>query len=324
MVKSKTKYEATELEIRKLFSFHDIGEVEEIAPLGNGEFNAAYKVSCKGGHSYALKIAPPEGASILSYEKNMMASEVFWYKQMHENTDILCPQVYVEDFSENIIKSKCFVMQLMDGEPLWAANLSDEENESVQRQKIEMLTKIHTIHNDKFGYIQTGLYDIWYEALRAMASSLVADCKSLGYETPDGEKFIAMIDKHKKLLETVPCRMVNFDLWDSNVLYSKGRICWIDPERGFWGDPVADFITLGPGQKAPLSAKVKELSIYNETAQEKIVLSRETEIRYALAVCYLALIEEVEKYVRYEPDEPNYKRNTVDARDMYDMAFEIL
>ncbi|RKM62215.1 aminoglycoside phosphotransferase family protein [Butyrivibrio sp. CB08] len=324
MVKSKTKYEATEMEIRKLFSFHDIGEVEEIALLGNGEFNAAYKVSCKDARSYALKIAPPEGASILSYEKNMMASEVFWYKKMHENTDILCPQVYVEDFSENIIKSKCFIMQLMDGEPLWAANLSDDEYESVQRQKIEMLTKIHKIHNDKFGYIQTGLYDTWYEALKSMASSLVNDCKNLGYETPDGEKFIAMIDKHKDLLKSVPCRMVNFDLWDSNVLYSKGTICWIDPERGFWGDPVADFITLGPGQKAPLSAKEKELSIYNETAKEKIVLTSETEIRYALAVCYLALIEEVEKYVRYEPDEPNYIRNTIDARDMYDMAFGIL
>ena len=50
----------------------------------------------------------------------------------------------------------------------------------------------------------------------------------------------------------------------------------------------------------------------------------ETEIRYALAVCYLALIEEVEKYVRYEPDNPVYIRNTVDAREMYDMAFGIL
>ena len=102
------------------------------------------------------------------------------------------------------------------------------------------------------------------------------------------------------------------------------KICWIDPERGFWGDPVADFITLGAGQKAPLSAKLKELDIYNETATERIVLSKETEVRYALAVCYLALIEEVEKYVRYEPDEPNYIRNTNDAREMYDMAFDIL
>ena len=87
---------------------------------------------------------------------------------------------------------------------------------------------------------------------------------------------------------------------------------------------VADFITLGPGQKSPLSSKEKELEIYNETADEKIVLSDETEIRYELAVCYLALIEEVEKYVRYEPDEPNYIRNTKDARIMYDLAFDIL
>lgn len=32
-----------------------------------------------------------------------------------------------------------------------------------------------------------------------------------------------------------------------------GKICWIDPERGFWGDSVVVFITLGTGQKAPLS-----------------------------------------------------------------------
>ena len=61
-----------------------------------------------------------------------------------------------------------------------------------------------------------------------------------------------------------------------------------------------------------------------DTAKEKIELNRHTEIRYACAVAYLALIEEVEKYVRYEPDHPNYIRNTVDARDMYDMAFDVM
>ena len=254
----------------------------------------------------------------------MMESEVFWYEKMHENTDILCPEVYVSDFSKSIIKSNCFIMQMMEGEPLWAVSLSDSEYENVQRQKIEMLTKIHRIKNDRFGYRQSGLHDTWYEALKSMAGSLVSDCKALGYETPDGEKFISYIDKHAGLLGSVPCRMVNFDLWDSNVLYHDGKICWIDPERGFWGDPVADFITLGTGQKAPLVAKQKEIDIYNETAEEKLVLSGETEIRYALSVCYLALIEEVEKYVRYEPDEPNYIRNTNDAREMYDMAFNVL
>ena len=326
MVISKTKYEASEAEIRELFSFHKTGNVTETAPLGNGEFNAAYKVTCDNDTSYALKIAPPEDAKVLSYEKNMMESEVFWYSQMHEKTDILCPKVYVSDFSKKIIRSNCFIMEMMAGKPLWEMGFTREQYDAVQEQKICMLTKIHRITNDRFGYVQTGLSDSWYEALKNMALRLVADCKALGRETPDGERFVRFIDKHEKLLRTVPCRMVNFDLWDSNVLYNPetGKICWIDPERGFWGDPVADFITLGPGQKAPLSAKQKELDIYNGMAPEKISLTEETEIRYALAVCYLALIEEVEKYVRYEPDNPTYIRNTIDSREMYDMAFGIL
>ena len=326
MAISKTKYEASKAEIRELFSFHKMGNVLDVAALGNGEFNAAYKVTCDNGTDYALKIAPPEGASVLSYEKNMMEAEVFWYSQMHEKTDILCPRVFISDFSKRIVKSNCFIMEMMAGKALWEAGLSDQEYEAVQKQKISMLTKIHRITNDRYGYIQTGLDDSWYEALKNMALRLVADCKKLGHDTPDGETFLRFIDKHETLLRAVPCRMVNFDLWDSNVLYNEatGRICWIDPERGFWGDPVADFITLGPGQKAPLSAKKKELEIYNEMAQEKIPLTEETEIRYALAVCYLALIEEVEKYVRYEPDNPTYIRNTVDSREMYDMAFRLL
>ena len=326
MVISKTKYEASQAQIKELFSFHCLGNVSEISPLGNGEFNAAYKVVCDDKNTYALKIAPPDDSKVLSYERNMMGSEVFWYKQMKEKTDILCPRVYVYDPSKKIIKSSCFIMEMMAGEPLWAVDFSTEEYEEVQRQKIGMLAKIHKISNDGFGYIQTGLKATWYEALRSMAVSLVTDCKNLGYDTPDGERFIEYIDKHEEILRKVPCRMVNFDLWDSNVLYNAetGKICWIDPERGFWGDPVADFITLGPGQKSPLSDKQKELEIYNEMASEKIDLTEETKIRYALAVCYLALIEEVEKYVRYEPDNPNYIRNTADSREMYDMAFAIL
>jgi hypothetical protein len=127
MAVSKTKYDASEAEIKELFSFHKVGDVTEVATLGNGEFNAAYKVTCDDGTSYALKIAPPEDAKVLSYEKRMMESEGFWYSQMHDKTDILCPKVYASDFSKKIIKSNCFIMEMMEGEPLYAMNFSDRE-----------------------------------------------------------------------------------------------------------------------------------------------------------------------------------------------------
>ena len=68
MIISKTKYNATDAEIKELFSFHKIGNVTDITALGCGEFNAAYKVTCGNGNSYALKIAPPESAKVLIYE----------------------------------------------------------------------------------------------------------------------------------------------------------------------------------------------------------------------------------------------------------------
>ena len=321
-MKSKTKYIATEEEIKREFAQNGIN-ILSIDTLGDGEFNAAYKAS-DGQKDYVLKIAPPADVTVVNHEHDMMRAEVFWYKQMAEKTDIRIPKVYAVDTSKKRIDSECFIMEMINADPLTKINVSDEENAKIQEMKIRMLTKIHAIKNDKFGYIQVGLHDTWYEAIRDMASNLVADCKKFGYETPDGERFLEFIDKHKEILKKVPARMVNFDLWDSNVLYLGNELCWIDPERSFWGDPIADFITLGKGQKTPLDEKQNEIEIYNRYASEPIRAGKEECIRYAIAVAYLALIEEVEKYVRYEPSEPNYIRNTVDARDMYDMAFEVL
>ena len=323
MAESKTKYQATQEEIIALFRESGVQGIKKIEPLGAGEFNAAYKVSTPQ-KNYVLKIAPPDDAEVLTYERRMMESEVFWYGQMAEKTDIVIPKVYAFDFSHKIISAHCFIMEFLEGKPLWAVSCDEKERERIQAQKVNMLTKIHRIPGRKYGYLQLGLKDTWYEAIRSMAENLVRDCEKLGQETPDGKHLIAMIDKHKDILEKVSGCMVNFDLWDSNVLYRNGTLCWIDPERSFWGDPIADFITLGKGQKIPLYEKQKEIDIYNQTAEEPITCGREENIRYAIAVAYLALIEEVEKYVRYQPEEENYIRNTVDARDMYEMAWTIL
>lgn len=320
---SKTKYIATEEEIKRLFEKHDLGVVTSVSPLGDGEFNAAYKVTADA-QDYVLKIAPPADALVLNHEHDMMKAEVFWYGQMTEKTKILVPRIFASDFSREIIKSDCFIMEMMKGEPLTRINPTTAENDRIQEMKIAMIAQIHAIRNDKYGYIQVEQYDNWYEAIYNMAANLVKDCKELGYETSDGIKFLSLIDKHKNILCNAPCRMVNFDLWDSNVLYDAGTLCWIDPERSFWGDPIADFITLGKGQKTPLHEKLNEIGIYNKYAQESVSGNREECIRYAVAVAYLALIEEVEKYVRYEPTEANYIRNTKDARDMYDMAFSVM
>lgn len=323
MAISKTKYQATNEEIIALFARHGIEGITEISPLGDGEFNAVYKVVTKD-NSYALKVAPPEGAPIVNFEHGMMQSEVYWYGEIKKHTNIATPDIIVSDFTHRDIGTDCFIMTMLEGLPPYKCGLTDEQYGKVAEQKIEMLTQIHRVQGENFGYVQVGLYPTWYAAIRAMTEKLIQDCELIGKETPDGHIFLQLIDKHRDILEKVPCRMVNFDLWDSNILYHDGKLSWLDPERSFYGDPIADFITLGWGQKTPLHLKQEQIDIYNRTAAEPITAGKEECIRYAVAVCYLALIEEVEKYFRYEPDNPVYIRNTVDARDMYDMAFEVL
>ena len=323
MAKSKTKYIPGAELIIELFEKNGINDVEKIEPLGNGEFNAAFKAVTLR-KEYAIKFAPVTWANVLTYEKDMMQSETYWYEQIRKHTAICVPEIYVSDFSCNIVPTSYFIMEMMKGEPLWAVEMTKDERQRVQEEKLKMLSQIHRIHHDKFGYIQMGLFPTWYEAIRSMVAALISDSEKMGKSTLDGYKLLAGIDRHRGILECVKCSMVNFDLWDSNILYHEGDIVWIDPERSFYGDPIGDFITQGAGQKASLDAKRSEIEYYNKYAESPIEIGEETEIRYAIMVAYLALIEEVEKYVRYEPDEENYIRNTVDARDMYDLAFKVL
>ncbi len=326
MIKSRTKYEADNRDIVRIFEKHNIKNIGEITPLGYGEFNAAYRVGDVIGNSgYVLKIAPPKEARVLTYEVGIMQSEVCWYDMMSRNTDIRIPKVYAQDFSCELIDSPYFIMEFFDGKPLWEAGLSAEEYEKAQNTKTEMLARIHRIHNNRFGYVQNGLHNTWYEAVCSMTENLIADCESIGKDTPDGRRFLSVISRHRDILSECPCSMVNFDLWDSNLLCnSSGELCLIDPERGFYGDYIADFVTLGGGQKVPLGDKIKETEIYNRVAEKPLIYGKNAEIRYQTAVGLLALIEEVEKYVRYEPHEDNYIRNTEDARAMFDMVFDIL
>ena len=127
MIKSKTKFSATNEEIIRMFEANNMPRIKTIETLGNGEFNAAFKVCTEENKEYVVKIAPPRDSKVLTYENNMMESEVFWYEQMREKTDICIPEVYASDFSQKIIPASYFIMEKMDGKPLWEMGFSETE-----------------------------------------------------------------------------------------------------------------------------------------------------------------------------------------------------
>lgn len=322
---SRTKYLLDDDTVKRLFKKAGITGVTGIAPLGAGEYNAVYAV--KADKEYVLKVAPAEDVPALTYEKNMMQSEVYWYNLLRTQTDIRVPEVYFEDASKTIIPTPYFIMEKIEGEQMDKFRMTDSEKEVCARKVAQMVAQLHKIQNPKFGYIQNGLYNNWYAALTSILENLIGDAERVGKKSPNGRKLLAYAQRYESLLKEVPCTMVNYDAWMPNMLCRRTEngeieIAWIDPERSFWGDRLFDFICLEFPK--PLLKKTLSVRAYNEVSGQPILCSREERIRFAFAEGVMALIQEVEKNYRYTPHHFGWWRNILCAAMLYKSAFRTL
>ncbi len=324
-MRSKTKFKVSNEKLRELFYAAGLNDVSQIAPLGKGEFNAVH-LGAGGGKEAVIKIAPDKNAPVMSCEKDMLRSELFWYGKLRNGTGIRVPEVLFPDFSQKLIPTNYFIMERLDGETLDSVKLSKEERVRVTAEVARMAAEIHRVKNDKYGYIQTGLYDNWYLAIRAMTGTLIKDAADRGKKSKNGEKLLYFIDKHKGVLENAECCMVNFDLWKPNFICKRAEgvieIALIDPERCFWGDRIADFVCMETMQDLP--DKKISIEAYNAVADKPIERTQEGTIRYAAALGYLALIMETERYYRYSPISAGRLRNLIASRHFFGRAFKLL
>ena len=324
-MQSRTKYPIGEAGISRLLAANAIEGVLHAEPLGDGEFNAVYLVH-GAQKDYVLKIAPREGAPVMAYEKDMMQSEVAWYARMRERTSIRVPEVYAADFSKTVLPVDYFIMEYLPGEPLNKAALEPEEREQATNQLCQMAAQMHFIQSAQFGYPQTGLYESWYAAIRAFVLLALEDCARKKHRSAKGERLLGEIERHKDTLLRVEGCLVNFDIWPANIIVQREtgelRLCWIDPERCFWGDRMLDFVCFAFHR--PLEERPAILRAYNAAAKMPVLLTREEQVRYAIGQGYLALIMETEKYYRYSPFLFGWWRNVFACRLLYRAAFSAL
>ena len=322
---SRTKPELDSKQIQSMLDAACLGKVTSFNKLGDGEYNAVYDVITDMGN-YVLKVSPLDKTGILTYEQDMMRGEVFWYAQIRTHTNVKVPYVYFKDFSHTVFPSDYFIMERMEGQQLNNAEYSDEEKKWCTEEIARITAQFHKVKNDKFGYIQNQLYDNWYLALRNMTLNLINDTKRAKHKTKRGEKLLKYIDEYKVLLESVPCSMVNLDMWYGNILSvrknNKIELIVIDPERTIWGDAIFDFVNLETQNM--LDKKMTSLKAYNSVSKTKINCTKEEMIRFAFGLGYLALVQEAEKYYRYTPHHYGWWRNVSSCKSLYSNAFRIL
>jgi aminoglycoside phosphotransferase (APT) family kinase protein len=325
-MRSKTKPAIDPDTIGKLFENFDITGVTNIAPLGAGEYNSVYAVSA-GSKAYVIKIAPQDPSVILTYERDMMAQEVYYYGLMANQAKIRVPKIYHVDFTRTVIPSEYFIMERLPGKQMDQVELTEDQKAKVEAELAVMVARMHSVKGDQFGYRQNGLHQNWHLALQSMVENLIADCKALGKRTRKGEKLLEYIDIHRQTLEQVDSALINFDIWPPNIICDRHdgavNLAWIDPERCLWGDRIADFVPLD-FMNMSLDKKTTTFQAYNRTADQPIVVGDGERIRYAIMLGYLALIMEVEKYARYSLLHYGYWRNLSVCKMIYDSCFKQL
>jgi len=300
-VKSITKFNVPNEQIKAAFRAAGIGEISDIAEISDGWYNSVFSASDRAGKKYVIKIAPKKEVKVLTHEKSLMAAEVNFYRVINQQTSIRTPKIICSDFSEEIIPAPYFIMDFLAGERLDKANLTPEEREQADRQWAWIFAELHKIKGAGFGYEQVGLTDNWKDALKRMTKILIADAASFGKKCPIGTKLLKYIEMFSDELKGVPSVLVNFDLHALNLFCEKTeegiRLAVFDLERAFWGDKIGDFVL---PEMLTAFPKKRILALYNRYADTPITVGRNELVRYNLMLAYLAAIMYTERFSRFK------------------------
>lgn len=221
--------------------------MEEYKELTEGYFNVAYEVSLSNGEKVILKVAPLAETRIMTYEKNIMFSEVEAMRMAGKSDAIPVPEVNAFDDTCTVCKSPYFFMKKLEGKSLNTVkdNIPPEQLADIYRKVGEINSKINEIHCPCFGYPGQPAFQgkEWYPVFRRMLEAGVEDAKRGGVDLqiPVNKMWICLENDQKIFSEITEPRLVHWDCWDGNIFVEKGEITGIiDWERSLWGDPLME------------------------------------------------------------------------------------
>jgi aminoglycoside phosphotransferase (APT) family kinase protein len=241
--------------VREGFGAH--AQVAAWSELHEGTYNAAYRVTLGDPHlDLVLKVAPDPRLELLTYERDLMRTEVHLYRRAR-SASVPVPEVAFADFSRRVLETDYVFLALLPGAPLNTVRerMSESEVRTVRAELARVTARLHTVEGTGFGYplrASRTWQPTWRAAFGAMVDDLLADAVRLKSDLPAPPATIrTLIHRHDDVLEEVEHpAMVHFDLWDGNVLVDdEGAGRWrvtglIDGERAFFGDPVAELVSL--------------------------------------------------------------------------------
>ncbi|WP_189309488.1 phosphotransferase family protein [Streptomyces brasiliensis] len=219
------------------------GGLAEVRALGGGTYNTVEELRFTDGTRYVLKVAPTGPG--LRYESRLLAGEAEFYRVAAE-ADVPAPRVVA-------VEARWMLMTVCPGEP-WNGSLTDSEQAALRAELGRQVARLHRLTGPGHGYPSGALGPLapdWRTAFVTMYDAVLDDARRYGARLPRPVDEVARTARSAQdaLGEVTVPRPVHFDLWSGNVLVDRSagdpRIGGlIDGERMFWGDPLADFVSL--------------------------------------------------------------------------------
>jgi aminoglycoside phosphotransferase (APT) family kinase protein len=228
----------------------DPGRLAGVRPLSGGTYNSVEELLLTDGTRYVLKVPPAPTLPSLSYERELLVSEAEFYRAA-ALAGVVAPRVVALGADSGVPH---LLMTACPGEP-WDASVTEAERTPLRRELGRQVARLHTVTGPGFGYPSGALGPLapdWRTAFTAMTDAILEDARDYGARLPRSvDRMAGTLRAGLPALDqvTVPA-LVHFDLWEGNILLDRpadgepriGGL--IDGERMFWGDPLADFVSL--------------------------------------------------------------------------------
>ncbi|ERJ11012.1 aminoglycoside phosphotransferase family protein [Haloplasma contractile] len=317
ITKTKVTTEHIDRMVRKAFG-EEI-EVANIEELTEGYFNTAYLVTLNNGDKSVLKVSPSEDVTVMSYEKNLMKTEVFTLESIYSIGGIPVPKVLYYDKNKEIINSDYFFMEFVEGKPLNNVRdqLTSEQYNKISSQLGDYAKKINSLDGNYFGSISRvdKRYNTWSDAFLSMIKELLDDAENMNVLLPcKSNELYSMISGYQEVLNKVKKpSLVHKDMWEGNIFIDpkSSRITGIiDCERALFGDPLIEIVC----------GFLVENKRFMDTYMGKTELNKDEYIRVTLYKVYLFLLMVIEGAYR------QYSDNSIEnwAREQLNNTLEVL
>ncbi|MDX2552457.1 phosphotransferase family protein [Streptomyces stelliscabiei] len=277
------------------------GALAERLPLGGGTYNTVEELRLTDGTRLILKIPPPSTTPGLTYESELLGAEAEFCRAA-ETVGVPAPRVVAAALDASAPTGRHLLLTHCPGGG-WE-DLEPAEEGPVRRELGGLVARLHRVTGPGFGYPSGAFGPLtadWRTAFAALYDGILADARRYGAWLPLPVDEVARTARaaYDALDDVTVPRLVHFDLWPGNILVERGgtpRVgALIDGERMFWGDPVADFVSLA--LLGDIRRDSDFLTGYQEAGGE-IEFTQSARRRYALYRSYLYLIMLVEAVPR--------------------------